>query len=111
MDSNLLWGVVDMLILDVLTRGPSYGYEIAQTVTSRSKGTFALKEGSLYPALHRLERKKLLAPKWERTEAGRRRKYYRLTAAGRHVLEAKRKEWLDFAGGVEGVLGASWATG
>ena len=56
MDSRLLWGVVEMLILEVLSDGPNYGYEITQRVTSRSEGYFHLKEGSLYPALHRMER-------------------------------------------------------
>ena len=64
MDSRLLSGTVEMLILDVLARGDSYGYQIAQTVLSQSDGYFQLKEGSLYPALHRLERQKLLRGYW-----------------------------------------------
>ena len=88
MDSRLLWGMVDMLILDVISRGPSYGYQIAQTVMSQSKGYFELKEGSLYPALHRLERQSMLTSFWENTQEGRRRKFYKLTPAG---LDAIRK--------------------
>ena len=61
MDSRLLWGTVDMLILDVVSRSPSYGYQIAQTVTAQSKDYFDLKEGSLYPALHRLADPRLSA--------------------------------------------------
>ena len=105
MDSGLLWGVVDLLILEVLSDGPNYGYEISQMVTGRSRGYFELKEGSFYPALHRLERQKLLAGFWQVADSGRRRKYYRLTPAGRRVLEAKRAEWTKFATGVQGVLG------
>ena len=105
MDSRLLWGTVDMLILDVVARGPSYGYQIAQTVMSESKGYFELKEGSMYPALHRMERQELLSSYWVETEDGRRRKFYRLTPAGRRALGAKRAEWERFTTGVAGVLG------
>ena len=59
-DSRLLWGAVEMLMLEVISHGPTYGYEIAQTVGGRSQGYFELKEGSLYPALHRLESQKLV---------------------------------------------------
>ena len=105
MDSRLLWGMVDMLILDVVARGPTYGYQIAQTVVGQSRGYFELKEGSLYPALHRLERQKLLTSYWQSTDAGRRRKYYKLTPAGRRALKAKKDEWTQFTAGVDGVLG------
>jgi len=105
MDSRLLWGMVDMLILDVVARGPTYGYQIAQTVVGQSRGYFELKEGSLYPALHRLERQKLLTAYWQPTDAGRRRKYYKLTPAGRRALKEKKNEWSKFTAGVEGVLG------
>jgi PadR family transcriptional regulator, regulatory protein PadR len=104
MDSRLLTGTVEMLILEIVSAGPSYGYEIVQTVAARSRGYFELKEGSLYPALHRLERQRLLDSFWQDAE-GRRRKYYRLTAAGKQALEVKRQEWAQFAAGVNGVLG------
>ena len=104
MDSQMLFGVLDLLILDVLDRGPNYGYAITQLVLSQSAGTFEIKEGSLYPALHRLERKKLLASEWAESHEGRPRKYYRLAPAGRKALEAKRAEWMQFANGVNGVL-------
>jgi transcriptional regulator len=106
MDVKLLNGTVEMMMLEVLSAGPSYGYEIVQTVLSRSGGQFELKEGSLYPALHRLERQKLLSAYWTEIE-GRRRKYYKLTAAGRKELQARRTEWQTFAAGVNGVLGLS----
>ncbi|MEZ6049865.1 MAG: helix-turn-helix transcriptional regulator [Planctomycetaceae bacterium] len=82
MDTKLLNGTLEMMMLEVLSQGPSYGYEIVQTVLSRSGGQFELKEGSLYPALHRLERQQLLSSYWTEHE-GRRRKYYKLSAAGR----------------------------
>lgn len=106
MDSRLLWGTVEMLILDVVSHGPTYGYEISQTVCGRSQGYFELKEGSLYPALHRLERQKLLTAYWREID-GRRRKYYKLTTAGQKALDARKQEWQAFATGVQGVLGGA----
>lgn len=103
MDSRLLWGAVEMLMLEVISHGPTYGYQIAQTVSGRSKGYFDLKEGSLYPALHRLEQQKLVKSSWQEVD-GRRRKYYELTAAGGKVLAAKKTEWMAFADGIRGVL-------
>lgn len=105
MDSRLLWGAVEMLILEVISHGPTYGYEIAQTVTSKSAGYFDLKEGSLYPALHRLEQQKLLTAFWQEVD-GRRRKYYKLSAAGQKALSMKKNAWRAFSHGVDGVLGA-----
>ncbi len=107
MDSKLLSGTVELLILEVISTGPTYGYEIAQEVISRSNGYFELTEGSLYPALHRMERQKLLAAQWQEAE-GRRRKYYRLTAAGKRTLAEKKAEWARFAKGVDGVLGLTY---
>ena len=107
MDTKLLNGTLEMMMLEVLSQGPSYGYEIVQTVLSRSGGQFELKEGSLYPALHRLERQKLLSSYWTEHE-GRRRKYYKLSAAGRKALAARRQEWQAFAQGVNGVLGLDY---
>ena len=104
MDSRLLWGAVETLILEVISQGPTYGYEIAQTVTSRSKGYFELKEGSLYPALHRLERQKLVTAFWQEVD-GRWRKYYKLSSAGQRALSERKAEWTAFATGVQGVLG------
>lgn len=104
MDSRLLWGAVETLILEVISQGPTYGYEIAQTVTSRSRGYFELKEGSLYPALHRLERQKLVTAFWQEVD-GRRRKYYKLSSAGQRALIERKAEWTAFAIGVQGVLG------
>jgi len=106
MDSRLITGTVEMLILEVISGGPNYGYEIVHNVASRSQGYFELKEGSLYPALHRLERQKLLASFWEEAD-GRRRKYYKLTAEGRKALELKKQEWTAFSSGVNSVLGAT----
>ncbi len=88
MDSQFLGSAVEMLILEIATQGPTYGYEVAQTVAERSGGYFELKEGSLYPALHRLERQKLLRSFWREAD-GRRRKYYEATEAGKRELAAR----------------------
>jgi PadR family transcriptional regulator PadR len=106
MDSQFLGSAVEMLILEVTGQGPTYGYELAQTVGERSNGYFELKEGSLYPALHRLERQKLLRSSWRQAD-GRRRKYYELTEAGRADLASRKKSWLSFTAGVNGVLGTN----
>src|SRR5262245_819851 len=103
MDSGLLGSALEMLILEVIAQGPSYGYEIAQPVAGRTAGAFEMKEGSLYPALHRLERQKLLKSSWREAE-GRRRKYYELTDAGRVELASRKQSWLRFAAGINGVL-------
>jgi DNA-binding PadR family transcriptional regulator len=106
MDSQFLGSAVEMLILEVAGQGSTYGYELALTVAERSNGYFELKEGSLYPALHRLERRKLLRSFWREAD-GRRRKYYELTQAGRAELAARKKSWFSFTAGVNGVLGTN----
>jgi transcriptional regulator len=104
METAFLNGSVDLLLLAVVAEGPTYGYEITQSVLNRSGGRFSLKEGSLYPALHRLEREKLLESYWTEHD-GRRRKYYRLTPGGRKNLASKKTEWTAFTDGMRGVLG------
>ncbi len=106
MDSKLMAGTVEMLILEVVSQGSSYGYAIVQSVTASSRGDVDLKEGSLYPALHRMERRELLSSSWRETEEGRRRKYYKITPAGLRMLEKKKQEWFSFTGAVGGVLGS-----
>jgi PadR family transcriptional regulator PadR len=106
MDSQFLGSAIEMLILEVAAQGRTYGYEVAQTVAERSDGVFELKEGSLYPALHRLERQKLLRSIWGEAD-GRRRKYYELTDAGRAELAARKRSWFSFTAGVNGVLGTN----
>ena len=110
MDSKLLTGTVDMLILQVLTHGDSYGYQITQTVLAQSRGQFELKEGSLYPALHRLERQNHVEAYWIDGAGGRRRKYYRLTPSGQSSLAERRESWSRFSAGIDGVLGGSRRT-
>jgi transcriptional regulator len=97
-------GQLDPLILATLAGEPAHGYAIVQRLRERSDGAFELAEGTVYPALHRLERDGLLASSWS-VQAGRRRRVYRLTRSGRSALRTRRREWISFAKAVEAVLG------
>lgn len=100
----MLKGHLDALILSVLEPAPLHGYAIISELKRRSGGALALPEGTVYPALHRLEGSGLLASAWSKAE-GRRRRVYRLTRRGRRELGARRGEWSQFAAMVESVLG------
>ena len=94
-----------MLLLALLEAQPTHGYALVQRLRERSSGTFALSEGTVYPALYRLERAKLLSSSWA-VSAGRRRRVYSLTRAGRRALATHRQDWHSFAAAVKGVVGA-----
>lgn len=100
-----LKGNLDLLILGVLARRPAHGYDVIVSLRQSSDGVFDLPEGTVYPALHRLERSGLLRSEWTAT-SGRRRRIYALTAAGRAALAAEHREWRRFAAAVGLVLGA-----
>jgi PadR family transcriptional regulator PadR len=104
MNAELLKGHLDLLLLAAVSTGPAHGYAIAETLRTRSHLTFALAEGTLYPALHRLERAGLLASRWSE-ENGRRRRVYRLTAKGQRALVSRQNEWAAFAQAVDAVVG------
>src|SRR5437667_3092526 len=91
--SDLPQGTLDLLILKVIALGPVHGYAIAQRLEQVSRGVVQVSEGSLYPALHRLENRGLLAGDWKKTETGREGKFYRLTRKGRKQLEADAASW------------------
>src|SRR6516225_2647185 len=90
---ELLQGTLDMLILKTLIRGPMHGYAVAEWIEQTSEEVLRVEEGALYPALHRLELRGLLASKWGISENNRRAKYYSLTAAGRRHLAAETERW------------------
>lgn len=96
-------GHVDLLLLAVLEDGAAHGYGLVEALRERSRGTFELPEGTIYPALYRLERRGLVASSWK-TVAGRRRRVYRLTRSGRAELERQRSDWREFAQAMEEVL-------
>ncbi|HSC28723.1 MAG TPA: PadR family transcriptional regulator, partial [Vicinamibacterales bacterium] len=93
-NSDQLHGTLDMLVLKVLESGPLHGYAIAVRLERKSKDVLNVEEGSLYPALYRMERRGWLASAWSVTETGRRARFYRLTKAGRAQLEAETASWL-----------------
>ena len=103
-DRSLLSGSTPMLILSLLKDGDKYGYEMVETLAKRSDDTFALKEGTLYPLLHALEKAKFVESYSKTAPNGRERKYYRLTRSGREQLEYKEKEWRLFSEKVNAVL-------
>src|SRR5580704_1883643 len=90
---DLPQGTLDLLILRVVGLGPVHGYAIAQRIQVISKDAVQVQQGSLYPALHRLENKKLLAAEWGPTETGREAKFYKLTEKGRVQLKAETESW------------------
>jgi PadR family transcriptional regulator PadR len=89
-------GSTELVLLSLLQRRPMYGYEISQEMTRLGGGYFEMKEGLLYPTLHRLKKEGLLASEWRQTETDRRRKYYAITAAGRERLQEQSHEWQTF---------------
>ena len=91
--TELLRGTLDLLILKVVALGPSHGYAIAQRLRQISKDFFQIHQGSLYPALHRLEDRGWLQAKWKESETGREAKFYSLTKKGRRQMDAEVAEW------------------
>ena len=104
MKTDALNGQLDPLILATVAEEPAHGYAILQRLKDRSSGAFDLAEGTIYPALHRLERDGLLSSAWS-TGSGRRRRVYNLTRAGTSALEVRRREWKRFAHAIELVIG------
>lgn len=97
-------GSTTLLILAVLSEEPMYGYQISQELVRRSGGYFDMKEGLLYPLLHRIKRDGLVRSKWQTASGARRRKYYTITKAGREVLQEQAQEWEMFMSKLQGVL-------
>lgn len=91
--SDLLQGTLDMLILQIAALGPVHGYAIAQRLQQISKDALQVQQGSLYPALHRLEAKAWLQAEWRTTDTGRDAKFYNLTRKGRQQLDSERAYW------------------
>jgi DNA-binding PadR family transcriptional regulator len=101
---ELLKGSTDHLILSLIDQEPMYGYQMIKEMGRRSGGYFQFREGTLYPALHRLEREGLVKGNWERLPSGLERRYYHLTKLGYRVLNEKRSEWLGFSAAVNLVI-------
>ena len=104
MNAETLKGHLELLLLAAVQPQPTHGYAIAERLRARSDGAFDLPEGTLYPALHRLERAGLLTSRWSEVN-GRRRRVYQLTQKGHRALTKRHGEWRDFAHAVQSVVG------
>lgn len=102
--ADLPQGTLDLLILKVVAPGPLHGYGIARRLQQVSRDVVQVQQGTLYPALHRLENRKLLASEWRMSETGREAKFYRLTRAGRARLEQETASWQRLADAVALIL-------
>jgi PadR family transcriptional regulator, regulatory protein PadR len=101
---DLLQGTLDLLVLKTLSWGPAHGYAIARWTQQLTGDAFRLGQGSLYPALYRLEQKGLLRAAWAASDSGRKTKVYSLTAAGRKHLAEQRQSWERFSGALAAIL-------
>ena len=101
---ELLKGNTEALLLAILTAEPMYGYQLVKEIRQRSSGYFQFKEGTLYPALHRLERAGLVEGRWRPSLSGQDRRYYHITTKGSRELERMATEWRDFSGAVNLVM-------
>ena len=102
--TDLLQGTLDLLILQVISLGPLHGYAIAQRLNQMSNEALQVQQGSLYPALHRLEKRRWLRSEWRASDSGREAKFYTLTPTGRKRLETERGEWTRLSEAIALVL-------
>ena len=107
--SELLPGTLDMLVLKTLCRGPQHGYAIARHIQRVSQDVLSVEEGSLYPALHRLERRGFVEAEWGQSESNRRAKYYQITEPGRAQLQAQQQGWEQMSNAIASILQACGA--
>ena len=101
---ELLQGTLDMLILQTLQWGPQHGYGISQSIRGRSGEVLKVETGSLYPALHRLERQGWVTSQWKQTESNQRAKFYRLTPAGKKQLLSEQTRWAQIVDAIAGIM-------
>ena len=95
MNKELVGASTGLLVLGVLAKAASYGYQIVKRVNAEADGLFVWQEGTIYPVLHKLEKEGLVRTQWQQADTGRRRKYYYITAKGREALADRRREWED----------------
>ena len=102
--TDALRGSLDLLVLKTLSLQPTHGWGISQRIQQLSKGVLEVNQGSLYPALQRLEKDGLITSEWGTTDNNRRARYYRITASGRRALSDEREDWKRFVAGLDAVL-------
>ena len=103
-DSDTLYGTMNLLVLQALRDGPLHGLAVSRAIEGASNGALRVEEGALYPALHRLERDRLVEGEWGRTAENRRAKFYRLTRKGRRHLDREAARWARHAEAMAGLL-------
>ncbi|MFC1908095.1 PadR family transcriptional regulator [Chloroflexota bacterium] len=103
-ERELMKGSTDPLLLYLISKQPMYGYQIIKELERKSQGYFKFKEGTLYPALHRLEKAGLILGKWQMLPSGRQRRYYHITNKGHSILAEKKTQWQDFLAAMNLVL-------
>jgi PadR family transcriptional regulator, regulatory protein PadR len=108
---ELLQGTLDMLILQTLQWGPRHGYGLSQSIRTNSGEILKVDTGSLYPALHRLEKQKLIAAEWKQSENNQRTRVYRLTSKGKKQLTSERSRWSQLSAAIAGVLNPAKSEG
>jgi len=106
-ESQLLKGVAPVVVLEILSRGPMYGYELSQAIEQRSAEILTLGKGTLYPLLYNLEAKKLVKAKWETSDSGRRRRYYSITGRGKEELAKQKAQLQELTKGMDLVFGGA----
>lgn len=104
--TDLLQGTLDMLVMKTLSHGPNHGYGVANRIRQISDEVLQVEEGSLYPALHRMEKRGYLTSDWRRSDSNRRAKYYRLTPKGRRQLKTAEASWNQLAAAIGKVMNA-----
>lgn len=105
-ESQLLKGVAPMVVLEILSRGPMYGYELTEAIAQRSGNILSLGKGTLYPLLYNLEAKKLVQAEWQDADTGRRRRYYSVTGKGKDELARQKEQLRELTTGLELVFGS-----
>jgi PadR family transcriptional regulator PadR len=104
-ESELLKGVLPAVVLEILSRGRMYGYELGEAIQQRSGDVFTLGRGTLYPLLYNLEAKGLITAEWQENESARKRRYYSITGSGRDELQRQKQQWMALQRGVATVFG------
>lgn len=106
-ESQLLKGIAPVVVLEILSRGPMYGYELSQAIEQRSGDVLTLGKGTLYPLLYNLEAKQLVKGKWETSESSRKRRYYSITGRGKTELVKQKAQLRELAAGLNLVFGGA----
>ncbi len=106
-ESQLLKGIAPVVVLEILSRGQMYGYELSQAIESRSGDILSLGKGTLYPLLYNLEAKKLVRGKWQQAETGRKRRYYSITSKGKGQLAKQKQQLKELTTGLDLVFGGA----